>query len=294
MIGMGEPFPRRPGAFRERGPDLDLGADGPRAAHFDGTRLPHVCLRVGGRPGAPSHPRRPDHGYPRRRLSERACPRLLARLCPARLGVHAPASGSWWDRGTNRPELATSYLLDRLHPVLRREHDPRLPPAVLGRLFDTPNPLDLAISAKLAEPLSLNFSTETPLGDIKKYIEAATQDPALGLPTGIPIYLDVANSREANNFLRSTVSINVQDVPLRTALGLILKQLGLAYDVRDGLPTITKGASGTELDDFRLVGYCYLALVMALIGGCVGLYFWKTQHGWNARRGSYEVATSAL
>ena len=45
-------------------------------------------------------------------------------------------------------------------------------------------------SAKLNERISMNFPNETPLEDVKKYIEQSTQDEAAGLPTGIPIYVD--------------------------------------------------------------------------------------------------------
>jgi len=71
--------------------------------------------------------------------------------------------------------------------------------------------------------------------------------------------------------------MKVKGVPLRNTLGLILKQLGLTYDVRDGLLTITKGPSGVGgVDAFRRVGHCYFALMVASLGGIVSLSFSKT------------------
>jgi hypothetical protein len=205
------------------------------------------------------------------------------------------ASGSWWDRGVNRPELATTSLLDQFYPVLQRERNPRLLPTTLGRLFDDPEPRNRAIFTKLAESVSMSFPNDTPLQDIKKYIENSTQDPSIGLPTGIPIYLDGSSRAEKNKYLSSPVSIDVEGVPLRVTLGLILKQLGLTYDVRDGLLTITKGSAGVGgIDTFRRVGHCYLALMIASIGGIGGRYFSKTQNAANAPQGLSESATPVL
>ena len=210
-------------------------------------------------------------------------------------GYMVLASGSWWDRSVNRPELATTSLLDQFYPVLQRERNPRLMPTTFGRLFDDPDPRNQAILTKLAEPVSMHFPNDTPLRDIKKYIENATQDPSIGLPTGIPIYLDRSSRAEENKYLSSPVSIDVQGAPLRVTLALILKQLGLTYDVRDGLLTITKGPSGIGgIDTFRRVGHCFLALMIASMGGIGGLYFSRTQNRVNTQQGSSESATPVV
>jgi hypothetical protein len=194
-------------------------------------------------------------------------------------GYMVLASGSWWARSLNRPELATPSLLDQFYPVLQRERNPRLMPTAFTRLFDDPDLRNRAIFTKLAERVSMHFPNDTPLQDLKKYIETSTQDEAAGLPTGIPIYLDASSRAEEKKYLSSPVSIEVEGVPLRVTLGLILKQLGLTYDVRDGLLTITKGTSGIgEIDTFRRVGHCFLALMIASMGGIGGLFFSITQN----------------
>ena len=197
-------------------------------------------------------------------------------------GYMVLASGSWWDRGVNRPELATTALLDQFYPVLQRERNPRLLPNALGRLFDDPDPKNRAIFTKLAEPISMNFPNDTPLEDLIKYIVQSSQDEALGLPTGIPFYVDGSSRPEEGKLRSSPVSIDVEGVPLRTTLGLILKQLGLTFDVRDGLLTITKGTAGPGgIDTFRRVGHCCLALAFASLGGPAAVSFSKTQDASN-------------
>jgi RNA polymerase sigma factor (sigma-70 family) len=106
------------------------------------------------------------------------------------------------------------------------------------------SPKTLAILKKLDQPIAMKFATETPLEDIKKYIQDSTQDEAAGLPTGIPIYVDPQGLQDADKTMQSTVSIDLEGIPLRTTLRLLLSQIGLNYIVRDGLLTIT--SNGTD------------------------------------------------
>jgi RNA polymerase sigma factor (sigma-70 family) len=94
------------------------------------------------------------------------------------------------------------------------------------------NPATRAILAKLEEPISMSFTNETPLEDVLKYIKAATQGPN---DTGIPIYVDPVGLSEANKTTTSAVALKLEGVPLKTTLRLVLKQLDLAYCVRDGV-----------------------------------------------------------
>ncbi len=96
-----------------------------------------------------------------------------------------------------------------------------------------------AILAKLEEPISMNFPNETPIEDIKKYIEQATQDEPAGFPTGLPIYVDPKGLTLVGETMTSTVTINLEGIPLRTTLRLILSQIDLRYTVEDGLLIIT-------------------------------------------------------
>ncbi len=95
-----------------------------------------------------------------------------------------------------------------------------------------------AILAKLEEKISMNFPNDTPLADVQNYIEQATQDSAVGLPQGIPIYVDPQGLQNADKTMASTVAINLEGIPLRTTLHLLLDQLNLSYRVEAGLLVI--------------------------------------------------------
>ena len=110
-------------------------------------------------------------------------------------------------------------------------------PSLTRQMDDHPG--NKRILGALEQPVSMHFPTDTPLEDIKKYIENATEDKAAGLPKGIPIYFDPQGLQDADKTMASTVSINLEGLPLKTTLELALKQLALTYRVQDGLLFIT-------------------------------------------------------
>jgi hypothetical protein len=93
-------------------------------------------------------------------------------------------------------------------------------------------PATRAIMARLEEPVKMPFFTETPLFDILDYVKEATatspDDP------GIKILVNPERLDEVKHSLNSTVIIELEGVPLKTTLRLMLDQLGLACVVRDG------------------------------------------------------------
>jgi hypothetical protein len=97
---------------------------------------------------------------------------------------------------------------------------------------------DLAILQALDRPVALHFAQETTLENAKRFIEEATRDAASGLPHGIPIYIDPQGLQDADRSMASTVTIDIEGVPLRTSLRLLLRQLKLSFWVKDGLLTI--------------------------------------------------------
>lgn len=94
----------------------------------------------------------------------------------------------------------------------------------------------LAILKSLEQPIDMNFAAETPLEDVLKYIKQSTITPTYA---GIPIYVDPAGLQEAERSMQSTVQMQLEGVPLRRTLQLVLAQLGLAYFVDDGVLVIT-------------------------------------------------------
>ncbi len=118
----------------------------------------------------------------------------------------------------------------------------------------------------MGRPIPMRFHIETPLDDVLKYIKQATTTPTY---PGIPIYVDPIGLQEAERSLNSTVQIDLEGVPLEDTLRLCLKQLGLAYEVKDSRLRITSEEEFSEPDiedPFLIVGHCLLALLAAGFG----------------------------
>lgn len=98
------------------------------------------------------------------------------------------------------------------------------------------SPKSQAVMTKLDQPLKMAFANETPLENVLKYIRSATAGPN-GTP--IPIYVDPKGLQQVERTLNSTVTIDLEGVPLKMSLRLLLKQLDLAYCVRDGVLIIS-------------------------------------------------------
>src|SRR5262245_55425587 len=177
-------------------------------------------------------------------------------------GYMVLASESWWDRTIHRPALVTSALLDRLYPILYVGDDPVI----------SPDPLNKAIVAKLDEPISMAFANETPLEDVLKYVKSATTGPN---DNGIPIYVDPSALRKAGITMTSPVMLDLEGVPLKSSLRLLLAQIGLAYEVKNGLLTAVAASGPPEA--FRRIGHCFCALLAAWIGGIAGWYLYATR-----------------
>ena len=108
------------------------------------------------------------------------------------------------------------------------------------------SPANQSILKKLEQQVSMNFPNETPLEEVLKYIKSSTTkqgDPPLA------VYIDPAGLAEAEKTMASTVTMDLEGVPLKTTLRLLLKQLGLAYCVKDGLLIIS--TPDDVLDELR-------------------------------------------
>jgi hypothetical protein len=103
------------------------------------------------------------------------------------------------------------------------------------------------IVVELGKLVPMSFPNETPLEDVIKYIRSATKGP--NFSEGIPIYVDPLGLQEAVKTMASPVVLDVKDVPLRTSLKVMLKQLGLAFEVKDGLLSITSQESIDEASE---------------------------------------------
>jgi hypothetical protein len=125
------------------------------------------------------------------------------------------------------------------------------------------------IREALDQPVRMRFPNETPLEDVLKYIRTATRGPDR---KSIPIYVDTIGLQEAEKSMTSTVIIDLEGVALMTSLRLCLKQLGLAYNIRDGVLLITSeecAVTPVYQDPFLIAGHCLLAWFAATFGGIV-------------------------
>jgi hypothetical protein len=140
-----------------------------------------------------------------------------------------------------------------------------------GRAMDLrePDPKTRDILSRLEQPIPMAFPDETPLGEVLKYIKAMTQGPG---GDGIPIYVDPVGLNEASRTLQSPVTLDLEGVPLKTTLRLLLKQLGLTYTVKDGLLTITAESSDNQPTEVRVYPVADLTIIpLSILGASGGL-----------------------
>jgi hypothetical protein len=62
---------------------------------------------------------------------------------------------------------------------------------------------------------------------------------AVGFTKEQPIVVDARALEEGRKTLQSTVQIDLEGVPLKTTVRLLLKQLDLAYTIKDGLVIVS-------------------------------------------------------
>ncbi|MFI5461170.1 MAG: hypothetical protein ACHRXM_37670 [Isosphaerales bacterium] len=165
-----------------------------------------------------------------------------------------------WQRPRSTwPQVATGQLLENIRPWL---------PSYLSGFPITPDrtsPANARILQELERPVPMRFPTATPLEDVLKHIKNATRGPD---GKGIPVYVDPIGLQEAEKSMTSTVFIDWEGAPLKASLQLCLKQLGLAYIVKDGFLMITSEDESLPIfeDPFMIVGHCLFAMIAAILG----------------------------
>ena len=102
-------------------------------------------------------------------------------------------------------------------------------------------PQSRAIGAKFDETIAMRFPQDTPLKEILKYLKVALKGPK---DAGVQIYVDPKGLAKAEKTLTSPVKMDLEGVPLRTSLRLLLKQIGLHFSLKKGLLYITAESQG--------------------------------------------------
>ncbi len=160
------------------------------------------------------------------------------------------------------PHLPTDQFLSALKPWLPR--------AAEGFFVSSEDiaAANARILKALDQPVPMHFPEETPLEDVVKHIAEATNGADGKV---VPIYLDPIGLQEADKTPQSVVHLDFDGVPLKTTLTLCLKQLDLAYCIRDGVLVISfvENASPMYEDPFLISGHCLFALFAAALGGAL-------------------------
>ncbi len=170
----------------------------------------------------------------------------------------------------------------------------RLLEAVKVGILATHSAADMAnarIFDALERPIPMRFPEPTPLEDVLKHIEKATATPR---SPGLPIYLDPIGLHEAEQSATSTVTIDLEKVPLKKSLRACLDPIHMTYVVKEGYLLVTspdsasyqkdpyretairygacftEGISANIDDSYLIAAHCLLALVAAGIGAVAG------------------------
>ena len=229
------------------------------------TRLARLKISLGilGRRNVLLDMRAARRDGPRRRSRSGKRPASLTRRALFGVGYVILAFGLSHDSET-WPAIPTNYLLEAVRPWF--------PPVVSG--FPTfaagVASGNARILQTLEQPVPMPFNEETPLEDVLKHIKDATRSPG---GQSIQMYVDPIGLQEADKTISSTIrGIDLQGVPLKTSLRLLLDQLDLAFVIRGGVLHITsKESMVTPVyhDHFLIVGHCLFALLAAGFGAIV-------------------------
>ena len=99
------------------------------------------------------------------------------------------------------------------------------------------SPSSKSILEILRVPIPMHFTEETPLENVLDYIEKNAKRGEANLAKRV--YGDPKGLQEAEKSMTSTIrGMDVEGVPLKTTLRLMLKQLDLAFIVKDGMLVI--------------------------------------------------------
>jgi hypothetical protein len=140
-----------------------------------------------------------------------------------------------WDPRVSDP----AQLFSTEPPPGYAVEDHTIDPAVLSTISkdqEADSPKSGAVLKRLEDKIAMQFPNETLLEEVLKYIRAASRGPN---DAGIPCAFDEEGMKRAGQPRTSLVTIDIKDEPLKTSLRKLLEPLGLTYEVRRGVLTIT-------------------------------------------------------
>jgi hypothetical protein len=130
----------------------------------------------------------------------------------------------------------------------------------------------MSVLKALDEPIPMSFPSDTAFEDVLRYITSATR--SRDLPDGLKFYVDPSalpeGGPEAN---ASPVTIDLQNVPLRVSLRLLVTQLNLSYAIENGFIHIMNSSDIERIpvvyDPVGRLMHCAIAVLAACMGGAL-------------------------
>ena len=160
------------------------------------------------------------------------------------------------------PRLITTSELDRIrhqNPSLRR-----LPPALADGTAADNAPVLEALERRIPMRFA-RTELQVALDTIKEHTRSRD------LPYGLPFYVDDSGLEEAEAAREMPVRFELDGVPLKISLRLLLNQIRLDYVLKSGVVFVTSRRETLTLavyyDPVQRVVHCLIALIAASIGG---------------------------
>ena len=125
---------------------------------------------------------------------------------------------------------------------------------------------NVRIREVLDRRMPMRFPQQTTLATVLDYIRAETRAVD---GHELAIYVDIDGLRDADRTMESLVQIDLEDRPLKLTLKLVLDQIRLLYEVREGMVFVTSSSGDyprNKIDYYLLVGHCILAWLAAGLG----------------------------
>ncbi len=135
--------------------------------------------------------------------------------------------------------------------------------------------------------IAFHFNDPTQLEDVLRYVRRVAVAPDSSM---VEIYVNPVGLRKVQKTLWSTVQgVELDDVPIKVALRMILAQLDLAYRIRDGVVIISSAESNARfpssvsyLGSYTLACHCLLALIAAGFGAIAAAKAWSADRATDA------------
>ncbi len=106
----------------------------------------------------------------------------------------------------------------------------------VGRVPTDGKPASRKVLDALERPIPMRFPRATSIGEVANYLRKAVRAAD---DSGYSIDIDPQGLQDADKDMNSPIRIDLDGIPLRVTLDLLLRQLGMGYYIEDGILTIS-------------------------------------------------------